>query len=170
MVGIVGLRDRTKSTIYIYKNNFPVRLRHFSPTFRPFWPSLADISILLASFRRHLDVSSCSRTTFRRAQLFWDISTYPAARGRHFLFCSGTLRGLSCCSRTSCCSGTTFRPIPLRDDISTYPATLGHSNALTFLGTLPRCQHSSQIKICDEVDDIICDRVMHASLTCDKIH
>ena len=65
------------------------------------WPAFAYISSLLATFRRHFDLSSCSGTTFR-----------PVALGRHF--------------DLPCCSGTPFRPaLLLQDDISTSPAAPG---------------------------------------------
>ena len=116
--------------------------QHFVPILLP-WD---DISMYPAAPARHFDLSCCSSTTFQFN------STYPATPGRHF--------------DLSCGSEMTFL---LRYDISTYSAKVGHSNALTLLGTFLCCQHASQIDICDEVDDRIKSYIQHASLNSDKL-
>ena len=84
-----------------------------SPTFQNFWRAFGRTSTYPATPRRHLDLPSCSGTTFRLILLLRDdISTYPGALGLH-------------CDLPSC-SETTFRATQLLwDDISIGPAAPG---------------------------------------------
>ena len=112
-----------------------------SSSFHPFWPAFADLSSLLASFRRHFDLLAAPGRHF-------DLRGTPAAQGRHF--------DPSICSVTTFrppgpsdflqffSGGSSFRRIPfapgrpaqlLLDDIPTSPAALGrHFDRYTALG------------------------------------
>ena len=149
------------------------------------WPPPGRHLDLSCCSGRHFDLSCCSGTTFRPILLLHDdSSTYPDAPGRHFELWDDMSTYPAALGRhfdISCCFGATFRPILLLwakirailllwEDISAYPANLGHSNALTLLGTFLRCHLSTQTEICDEVHDRVCDRYMHANPTYRKPH
>ena len=80
---------------------------------------------------KHFDLSCCSRKTFRPVLLLRDdISTCPAAHGRHFD---------ACCSSddiSTCPAAPTSRPVLLlRDDISTCPVALRYFDLLCYART-----------------------------------